>query len=202
MPSPSFWGWGGESRGKRSIILSSKHVLPTKRIAQRVSSVLTVWKDTSNSVFSFDSYIRKTGGYRECPGRCSHAGYRPNAVSHLGEPEKESSTAWHRTSLCCQQFRGAFWPFISASEVHCFPLFFSLIRFAFHLSDGKASGDERALLSQGEPQSAKNSKIWQTVPHRLVKHALGIFTLRLSRPEQRCQNSVSTENFKTYWKKT
>lgn len=29
------------------------------------------------------------GGYRECMGICSHAGYHPNAVSHLGEPGRK-----------------------------------------------------------------------------------------------------------------
>lgn len=31
----------------------------------------------------------KMGGYRGCMGICSHAGYHPDAVSHLGEPERE-----------------------------------------------------------------------------------------------------------------
>lgn len=30
------------------------------------------------------------GGYRECTGICSHAGYHPDAVSHLGELEREA----------------------------------------------------------------------------------------------------------------
>lgn len=29
------------------------------------------------------------GGYRECMRICSHAGYHPDAVSHLGEPERK-----------------------------------------------------------------------------------------------------------------
>lgn len=49
-----------------------------------------------------------------------------------------------------------------------YTIFSSLITFAFHLSDVKASGDERTSLSQTEPQSGKNSGIWQTIPYRLA----------------------------------
>lgn len=40
------------------------------------------------------------GGYRECTEICSHTGYLPNTVSHLGEPERKRE-AQHGTEQAC-----------------------------------------------------------------------------------------------------
>lgn len=197
-----FWGWGVGSLGKRSIIFSLKHVLLTKRIVQWVSSVLTAWKDTWNYVFSFYPYIRKVGGYHECMGICSHAGYRPDAVSHLGEPERKRE-AQHGTEQACaasnsEGLSGHLSPLLKFIVFYCFSHSLDL-PFIYLMSKPL---EMKGHYSPREPQSGKNSKTWQTMPHRLIKRALGIFTLRLNRPEQGCQNSGFKKNFKTYYKKT
>lgn len=135
-------------------------------------------------------------------GVCSHAGCRPNAVSHLGEPERkreaQHGTEQAHTASNSEGLSGCFFLLLKCIVFHCFSHSLDL-PFIYLMS--------KPLEMKGHYSPRESHKVTRTqkpdrpCPHCITKHALGIFTLRLNRPEQGCQNSIFEENVKTYQEK-